>query len=366
MEEFYKIGAEYEFMDSLCATLFDVKEKYYDVLKAQANLVISEDNVKICKKYLDMAKGKADKTSAAFYLGRAYFEESYNRTLLKNAKVNLSNSMYIDNNPRYNIKNTKTFDYNHDYGYEKQNLAPKFVPHKFDFKKEDALDIAYASSPDLRVLESTKSAMEQALKYVKRQYLPELTAGTGYGYTNSTVTSNNSFHVGVNLSASVNLMELRHSIKGADAQLKLADNEIALFKKNLSFEVQRAFNNLEFAEEDVGYAQATAIKAIDNLNTVEQLYKDGTLNYIALQDARKDYITAMQSYIISVDFYNRSLIGIEEALHYHIVDIHHKTQHAMLKHSDELIEHLIEALNCDEKEKPKKSRFGRKSKTQNL
>ena len=32
MEEFYKIGAEYEFMDSLCHTLFDVKYKYYDVL----------------------------------------------------------------------------------------------------------------------------------------------------------------------------------------------------------------------------------------------------------------------------------------------------------------------------------------------
>ena len=32
MEEFYKIGAEYEFMDSLCSTLFDIKEKYYEVL----------------------------------------------------------------------------------------------------------------------------------------------------------------------------------------------------------------------------------------------------------------------------------------------------------------------------------------------
>ena len=29
MEEFYKIGAEYEFMDSLCMTLFEIKEKYY-------------------------------------------------------------------------------------------------------------------------------------------------------------------------------------------------------------------------------------------------------------------------------------------------------------------------------------------------
>ena len=80
------------------------------------------------------------------------------------------------------------------------------------------------------------------------------------------------------------------------------------------------------------------------------LYERGALNYVALQDARKDYITAMQNYITSLDFYNKSLIEVEEAMHYHLVDIHHKSQHAMVEHSDELIEHLNEALGCDEKE----------------
>ena len=118
--------------------------------------------------------------------------------------------------------------------------------------------------------------------------------------------------------------------------------------------MQRAFNNLDFAESDVPYAQKTATLALENINVVEKQYIDGTLNYVALQDARKDYITAMQNYITSLYFYNKSLIQVEEALHYHLVDIHHKTQHAMLSHSDELIEHLNEALDCDEKEVKKK------------
>ncbi len=359
MEEFYKIGAEYEFMDSLCTTLFNVKEKYYDVLKAQANVQISEDNVKICKKYLNMAKGKADKTTAKYYLSRALFEHSYNQTLLKNAKVSLSNAMFIDNTPEYNIINTKTFNYDHDYGYEQQKIPPAFVPHEYNFAKGQALEIAYENSPDLKVLESTKKAMEQSLKFVKRMYLPELSATAGYGYSNTKEASNNSLQVGVNLTSNINLMQLKHSIKGADAQLKLADNEIDLFKKHLYFEVQEAFNNLDFAEEDVPYAQNTATQAIENLNTVEKLYKEGALNYVALQEARKDYITAMQSYVTSLHFYNKSLIQVEEALHYHLVDIHHKTQHAMTKHSDELIEHLNEALDCDEKE-PKTSKRNKK------
>ena len=349
MEEFYKIGAEYEFMDSLCSTLFHVKERYYDVLKAQALVDIAEDNVTICKKYLKIAKGVPDKTTAQVHLSKAQFELAYAKTVLKNAKVNLSNAMYIDNTPSYNITKTKTFAYNHDYGYENHKIPPKFEPFKLGFKKENAVEIAYASSPDLRVLESTKSAMEQALKYVKRTYLPELSANVGYGYNNSNEFSNNSLQVGVNLSTSVNLMELKHSIKGADAQLKLADNEITLFKKDLYYEVQRALNNVEFATDDVPYAQATAVKALENINTVEKMYNSGDLNYVALQDARKDYITAMQSYITSLSFYNQSLIQLEEAMHYHIIDIHHKTQHAMTEHSDELLEHLNEALDCDEK-----------------
>jgi len=353
MEEFYKIGAEYEFMDTLCGTLFDVKEKYYEVLKAQALVTIAEDNVKICKKYLKIAKGKPDKTTAQVYLSKALFESEYAKTVLKNAKVNLSNAMFIDNTPLYNILNTKTFAYNHDYGYEEQKIPKKFEPQTFDFQRENVINMAYANSPDLKVLESTKKAMEQALKYIKRTYLPELSANVGYGYNNSTEASNNSLQVGVNLSTSVNLVELKHSIKGADAQLKIADNEIDLFKKDLYFEVQRAFNNLDFASEDVPYAQNTATQALENINIVEEFYDKGVLNYVALQDARKDYITAMQNYITSLHFYNKSLIQVERAMHYHIVDIHHKTEHAVHEHPDELLEHLNDALDCDEKENKK-------------
>ena len=360
MEEFYKIGAEYEFMDSLCTTLFQVKERYYDVLKAQALVAVAEDNVDIAKKYLKIARGVPDKTTAQVYLSKALFELAYAKTVLKNAKVDLSNAMFIDNAPDYKILNTKTFGYNHDYGYANHKIPPKFEPYKLGFTKDKAIDIAYENSPDLRVLESTRGAMEQALKYVKRTYLPELSANVGYGYNNTNEYSNNSLQVGVNLSTSVNLMELKHSIKGADAQLKLADNEITLFKKDLSYEVQRALNNVEFASEDVPYAQMTATQALENIRTVEKLYENGSLNYVALQEARKDYITAMQNYINSLYFYNKSLIQAEEAMHYHMVDIHHKSQHALTKHSDELIEHLNEALGCDEDESKHKKRKHKK------
>ena len=73
MEEFYKIGAEYEFMDSLCSTLFDVKIKYYSLLRAKAMLNVAENNVKINENFVKLAKikNKTDLTTAQLNLSNA-------------------------------------------------------------------------------------------------------------------------------------------------------------------------------------------------------------------------------------------------------------------------------------------------------
>lgn len=356
MEEFYKIGAEYEFMDSLCSTLFDVKAKYYALLKSQALLQVAKNNLEINEKFLKLATSKkdVDKTTAGLNLSEAKVRYIEAENDYKNAKIDLNNAMYLDNQPDYKIKDTRTFTYQNDYAY--QNKGEKnevFEPQTFNFPLDEAVEIAYENSPDLNVLISTKHAMEQSLAYIKRTYLPDLTANAGYGFNNSNQTANNSLMVGVNLSSSVNLMELKHSIKGADAQLNLADNEILLFKKNLYFEVKRAFNNVEKAQNQIPTAKLETEQALKNLEIVESKYQSDELNYVALQEARKDYINAVNEYINSLYNYNIALIEVEMAMHYHIVDIHHKSEHAMHYHSQELIEHLNKVLGCDEKEVPK-------------
>lgn len=353
MEEFYKIGAEYEFMDSLCSTLFDVKAKYYNLLRAKAMLKIAENNVEINENFVKLAKDKdkTDLTTAQLNLSDAKVKYIEAKNNYNNARVDLNNSMYLDNQPDFKIINTNTFAYENDFAY---NLNAKksepFTPEAFNFPLDKAVEIAYDNSPDLNVLISTKKAMEQSLLYVKRTYFPDLTANAGYGFNNSNRVSNNSFQVGVNLNSTVNLMELKHSIKGADAQINLADNEITLFKKDLYFEVKRAFNNVEKCEKQIPAAKLEAEQALENLKLVEAKYKSNELNYVALQNARKEYITALNDYIDSLYNYNISLIQVEMAMHYHIVDIHHKSEHAMHYHSEELIQHLNKVLGCDEKE----------------
>ena len=261
----------------------------------------------------------------------------------------MNNTMYIETKANYTLKDTPTFS--SKFNLDSENLKLNdFSSVKFPFDAENAVELAYQNSPDLNVLVSTKHAMEQSLLFIKRTYLPDLNVDAKYGFNNSNYSANNSLQVGVNLSSSVNLMELKHSIKGAKAQLNLADNEIDLFKKNLYFEVKKSLNNCEKTQNQIAITKMKVLQADENLKAVEDKYTTGELNYVALQDARKDYINSLETYVSNIYDYNIALIKLEMAMHYHLVDIHHKSKHAVHYHSTELIEHINEVLDCDEAE----------------
>ena len=350
MEKFYKIGAEYEFMDSLCNTLFDVKRKYYNVLRTKAIREIAIENLRMQTELGELMKGRhpdSDNAGGVMSSNKIQFisaDDAY-----KNARVDLNNALYLDKNIDFDIEQTDTFVYSVPVDMEvwkKEHKAHE--NHEFPFKREDAPLIAYKNSPDLHVLIATRKAMEQSLKYVKRTYLPQINANVGYGYNHTIPTSNNSLMVGVNMDSSLNLMELKHSIKGADAQLNLAQNEIDLFKKDLYFEIQRAYNNLDRVEGQLPYARGNVFFARNTFNIAFDKYKHGKddVDYIAVQNAKEDFINSNIAYVDKLYEYNLALIQLEMATHSHIVDIHHKSGHAVHHHSEELISNLIKALEC--------------------
>ncbi len=359
MEEFNKIAAEYEFMDSLCEALFDIKDKYYRLLRAKALMESAGDDVKISEHFVNISSKQPDKETAEINLSESKINLIEAQNNYNNAKLDLANSMYLDKDYNFKIKDTLTFNYNDDFDFlKKEPELREFKPVEFDFTQEDAINIAYKNSPDLRILVAVKKAMEQSLKYVKKTYLPDLTGNIGYGYGNiksnlDKRASNNSMQIGINLTSEVNIKELYHGIKSADAQLKTADNEIDLFKQDLFFELKRAFNNIEKSKKRIKIAQMQAEQAFYNLKLVIEIYKKGEVDYTALQDARKDFLNGEEAYINALFDYNLALIQVEMAMHLHIADIHHKSEHAMRYHANELLEHINKALSCDEKEAKK-------------
>ena len=125
MEHFYKLAAEYEFMDSICNTIFKIKMKYFDVLKAKAELEVEQTNVLINQKNVELAKhlyetgkkSQIDYLEAKVFLRDAELRLSDAENNYDVAFTNLANEMYSAYSPDFDIEKLYTF-----------NFTDKFIP----------------------------------------------------------------------------------------------------------------------------------------------------------------------------------------------------------------------------------------------
>jgi len=372
MEEFYKIGAEYQFMDSVCTTVFDIKTKYYNLLRAksllEAEIINSEINDLLIAEIKPLVKAnkkcKADLINAEveqLKIKNKIIEQENN---LKNSKSDLDNSMYYQDSPEYVISQTQTYNNTctKNQGFKLvANIKPAQFTAKINkdttinpnvhFRFNDAVKIAYENSPDLQVLVSTKNAMEQALLVVKRSYYPELNADVGYNLLHTNHYNNNDLSLGVNLKASLNAQELKYELKGASAQINLAQTEIDKFKQDLYFQVQKALNNVDKTEKEIPVARKRLETASYNLESTMDNYKNDKMNQLELQNARESYYESLVYYTNALYRYNIALIDLEISMHYHLIDLHDRTEHALKYHDEEIINNFNNIMDCNKHHK---------------
>lgn len=385
MEKFYKLAAEYQFMDSICNTIYDVKTKYYAVLRAEAIVEIQKNYVKICERnlkrtkrmYENGKKPKLDYVNAKVFLSEAKMRLVDAENDYENAMADLGNSMYIAYAPEFFVKDTDTFKFDDiftpDY-FEESNLreteknsdkniveiSNKTQTAKIEkteeyqdkiktlpFTLEQSFDLANKNSPDIWVLDATLDAMKQSLLYVKRQYYPDFTGGIGYGFNNSREYVNNSLNMSLGLSSAVNIKQLKHEIDRAQAQVNLAANDIAHFKQDLYFEVKKSFINVKRNEKQIPIARLKVEEALENYELENTRYDNGENDYVALMTSRTNYNDAKVLYVETLYKYNMSLADLEIAMHYHLDDLHHQAEHALHFHYKDIINKLEASLHCE-------------------
>ena len=109
MQKFYLIADEYNFYNTVRATTFNVKQKYYEVLAARATVLINKAYVQInernyqrTKAYFDEGiKSKIDLVNAEVTLSDSKIQLVQAENSYKNSLVNLNNAMYLVNAPAY-------------------------------------------------------------------------------------------------------------------------------------------------------------------------------------------------------------------------------------------------------------------------
>ena len=371
MERFYKLAAEYEFLDSICNTIYDVKMRYYALLSAQALLDTAQNNVYLNEKHLEKTKEfsaknkkyKSDYTNAKIYLSEANIKLLDAKNNYDLALADLGNSLYIAPAPDFSIRKTDTFNFKDTYmpenflsksdsnivnvalktGIEKTEVS-KFK--KLPYSMNESFSVAEKNSPDLWVLDATLSAMKQALIAVKRQYFPDLTGNVGYGFNNTREYANSSLIMSVNLSSAINIKQLKHEIDRAEAEVNIASNDVDKFRQNLYFMVKKAYLNVLRSEKQVKSSQMKLVQAQENFELVNSLYENMETDYIAYQRAREDFNNAKSQYINMLYEYNTSLANLEIAMHTHVDNLHERAEHAMQYHYKDLLKKLDASLEC--------------------
>ena len=348
MYNFDRVAALYEFEDMVLETIFGVKTNYYGVLAAKATLDVNRANVQInernyqrTKAYFEEGiKSKIDLVNAEVYLSDSKVTLVESEKAYKNALVQLNNAMYIAFAPEYEIENTETFNFQNNYApvnlekidekkdlskppkdvnnafltsqVEKINVLDNYKFKPFPYTFEESVNLAYKNRPDLKAYDATLKAMQESLKYTKREYLPEISATAGYGYRDQYNT--NSFNVGINLSSNVNIKGQKHKIDNAKIQVQLAENEIDQAKQDIYFEVQNLYINMVQLEKQIPLLAVKVKQTLENFELADGRYAVGLGDYIELQDAKVNYNNAQVSYVQTVYNYNVARANLEKAI----------------------------------------------------
>lgn len=351
MQKFYLIADQYYFDNTVRQTIFNVKQRYYEVLATRATVIINrayvdinERNYQRTKAYFDEGlKSKIDLVNAEVTwsdskIGLVKAENAY-----KNSLVNLNNAMYLTNAPNYSISAKDGVNLKDNIAQvdltkiskpsdkeiaqipvknvtdaklltsiEKFEVYSDYEVEEFPYTFEECIDMAYKNRADLKAYNSTLDAVKEHLVFVKRNYYPTLSANAGYGFRDTNRT--NSFNIGVNLSSSVNIMNQKSKVDAAKYQVDIAENALNQLNQDIYFEVQNAYINMIELEKQIPLAAVKVRQTYENYELAEGRYYVGLGDYIELQDAKVNYNTAQRSYIETIFRYNVARANLESVI----------------------------------------------------
>lgn len=350
MQKFYLIADKFVFDNTVRETIFNVKQKYYEVLAARTTVLINQAYVDInernylrTKAYFDEGiKSKIDLVNAEVTLSDSKITLIKSENTYKNSLVNLNNAMYLANAPTYSISGTEDFNIKDNVApvdltkitkpsdaeisqvpvsvkdaklissVEKLEVLADYKVSEFPYSFEECIKMAYKNRADLKAYSSTLDAVKENLLYVKRNYYPELSATAGYGFRDTNRTS--SINVGVNLSSSVNIMNQKAKVDVAKLQVDLAQNSLNQLNQDIYFEVQNAYIDMIELEKQIPLLAVKVRQTFENYELAEGRYYVGLGDYIQLQDAKVNYNNAQTSYIETIYKYNVARANLESVI----------------------------------------------------
>jgi outer membrane protein TolC len=286
--------------------ILNVKQAYYNLLRAKRTKTVAEDTVKQFEQHLSQAKAfyevgtkpKFDVTKAEVDLSNARLGMITAENGVRLAIVSLNNAMGVPDAPDYEIEDNLSFQ-------------------KYEITSDAAMELAYANRPELKSILAKKKAAVEAVSFARTDYYPFLTGDAGWTWAGQggDFATGDGWNAGVTISIPIFSGFLtKNQVSEAKANVMiLTANEEAL-RQNVLLEVQQNILNLREAAERIVTAELTERQALENFDIANGRYAAGVGNPIEVTDAEVLLANAKTSNIQALYDYKIARANLEKAM----------------------------------------------------
>jgi TolC family type I secretion outer membrane protein len=276
---------------------FAAKVGYYNVLRAQRILSVSQETVKQRESLLRQARAyyeagiraRIDVARAEANLYQARAERTGAENDLRVARITLLNRMGVDGPRSFDLVDT---------------LAAESLPGTL----EEWVREAEASRPELRALLERERAADMALRAARSGHNPILTGNGGYGYAAEEMPLEQNYAVTVQLSVPVFTGFLtRQQVAEAQANVESARHAVTDFRRLVRLQVEQAALSVRAASERSDARRKEKEASEENLRLATGRYEVGAGDIIEMIDAQvqmarsdTDWIDALYDTSVSI------------------------------------------------------------------
>jgi len=286
--------------------ILNVKQAYYNLLRARANSIVAEETIKQFEQHLGQAKAfyevgtkpKFDVTKAEVDLSTAKLSQISAENAVRIAYVSLNNAMGVPDAPEYVIDTKLSFE-------------------KYQMTVDEAMEKAYVNRPELKSILAKKKASEEAIALAKKGDYPVLAGNADWTWAGEggQFATGDGWSAGVGLSIPIFSGFLtKNQVSEAKANLVILTAGEESLRQTVLLEVQQSLLNIREAEERISTAQLTVQQAQENYEIANGRYAAGVGNPIEVTDAEVALANAKTSYIQALYDFKVARASLDKAM----------------------------------------------------
>ncbi|MEN2986369.1 MAG: TolC family protein [Thermodesulfovibrionaceae bacterium] len=283
--------------------VYNVKEAYFNVLKAKKQKQTAEEILKQAQKHLELAKGfyevglkpKIEVTKAEVEVSNAKLNLISAEKLLKQAFLNLKIAMGVIDIPDFDIKEE-------EYGIRK-------------IDEKEALQSALEKNPELQSIKLNKQAAIFSESLIKKEFLPTVSGIGKYSYVGEDFPLQKGWSLLLQLNFPLfSGWSTTYKLKQAKAEVAYYSFKEESLKQQIILQIKNLFVQLKETSQKIDTLKTALRQAKENLDLAMARYEVGVGSSIEVVDAIVLYEQTNTQYWQAVYDYSVTYASIEKVM----------------------------------------------------